>query len=100
MRVVDERQVHTDRPVDPSKLVAKARRLAELAVDDYRAGNDDPFALHAGVCLEALSKALLAEENPVLLLELGSKSRASLLHLTGVKQDPGSRRTAAAREAF
>src|SRR5262245_20488351 len=87
------------KPLDSQSLVDKARRFAEAAFGDYREGRDDFFALHAGTAFEALGKALLAKANPVLLVELGSKHRESLLHLAGVR-DTRKLRTIPATEVF
>lgn len=83
----------------PEQLVAKAHRFATAALDDFQEGRYDFFALHAGTAFEALGKALLAHSNPVLLVDLSTGSRLSLLALAGVRESERVR-TASAYEVF
>jgi hypothetical protein len=76
-----------DDPVSFDTLLTGARKFSALAMTACAGEDHELFALHAGVAVEHLAKAVLANKNPALLLDLrgGRRSTDMLYHLTGVK---------------
>lgn len=60
-----------------------AKKAAHRAVDDHGRGEYDEFALHGGVAVERLAKAVLVSKNPVYLLEMRNGNPDMLLYLGG-----------------
>ncbi|WP_329343743.1 hypothetical protein OG252_45495 [Streptomyces sp. NBC_01352] len=52
-------------------------------MDDHGRGEYDEFALHGGVAVERLAKAVLVSKNPVYLLEMRNGNPDMLLYLCG-----------------
>ncbi|MGW3956674.1 hypothetical protein ACWEKM_38540 [Streptomyces sp. NPDC004752] len=59
-----------------------AKKAAHKAMDDHGRGEYDEFALHAGVAIERLAKAVLVSKNPVYIVEMRG-SAEMLFHLGG-----------------
>lgn len=51
-----------------------AKKAGHKAMDDHGRGEYDEFALHGGVAVERLAKAVLVSKNPVYLLEMRNGS--------------------------
>ncbi|MFI6606841.1 hypothetical protein [Streptomyces sp. NPDC050507] len=60
-----------------------AKKAAHRAIDDHGRGEYDEFALHGGVAVERLAKAVLVSKNPVYLLEMRNGNPDMLLYLGG-----------------
>lgn len=60
-----------------------AKNAAHKAMDDHGRPEYDEFALHAGVAVEKLSKAVLAAKNPVYVAEIRNNSADMMMHLGG-----------------
>ncbi|WP_217207467.1 hypothetical protein [Streptomyces sp. AC550_RSS872] len=60
-----------------------AKKAAHRAMDDHGRGEYDEFALHGGVAVERLAKAVLVSKNPVYLLEMRNGNPDMLLYLGG-----------------
>jgi hypothetical protein len=75
-----------------------AKKAAHRAMDDHGRVEYDEFALHAGVAVERLAKAVLVSKNPVYLAEI--RNADMLLHLGGDLELPMEKvRTVGAKEA-
>ena len=59
-----------------------AKNAAHRAMDDHGRPEYDEFALHAGVAVEKLVKAVLAAKNPVYFAEIRSNSADMVMHLS------------------
>ncbi|MFJ1864075.1 hypothetical protein ACIOD1_05540 [Streptomyces sp. NPDC088097] len=59
-----------------------ARKAAHKAMEDHGRSDYDGFALHAGVAVEKLAKALLVKLNPIYIVEMRG-SAEMLFHLGG-----------------
>ncbi|MGW3551976.1 hypothetical protein ACWDLL_14090 [Streptomyces griseoincarnatus] len=59
-----------------------AKKAAHRAMDDHGRAEYDEFALHAGVAVERLAKAVLVSKNPVYIAEMRG-STEMLFHLGG-----------------
>ncbi|MFD8685379.1 hypothetical protein [Streptomyces sp. NPDC059651] len=59
-----------------------AKKAGHKAMDDHGRGEYDEFALHGGVAVERLAKAVLVSKNPVYLLEMRGNPEM-LLYLGG-----------------
>ncbi|MEU1455472.1 hypothetical protein [Streptomyces avermitilis] len=59
-----------------------AKKAAYKAMDDHGRGEYDEFALHAGVAIERLAKAVLVSKNPIYIVEMRG-SAEMLFHLGG-----------------
>lgn len=59
-----------------------AKKAAHKAMDDHGRGEYDEFALHAGVAIERLAKAVLVSKNPIYIVEMRGSSEM-LFHLGG-----------------
>lgn len=77
-----------------------AKRAAHKAMNDHGRQEYDEFALHAGVAVEKLAKAVLVLKNPVYIAEIRNNADM-LLHLGGhLPLDEGKVRTVGASEAI
>ncbi|GHF02789.1 hypothetical protein GCM10018785_75570 [Streptomyces longispororuber] len=63
-------------------FLAGAKKAAHRAMDDHGRGEYDEFALHAGVAIESLAKAVLISKNPIYIAEMKG-SAEMLFHLGG-----------------
>ena len=78
-----------------------AKKAAHRAMDDHGRPEYDEFALHAGVAVEKLAKAVLAAKNPVYVAEIRNNSADMVMHLGGhVQLDEEKVRTVGATEAI
>ncbi|MFD0210802.1 hypothetical protein ACFVH9_17115 [Streptomyces hirsutus] len=75
-----------------------AKKAAHRAMDDHGRGEYDEFALHAGVAIERLAKAVLVSKNPIYIAEMKG-SAEMLFHLGGHKK-ASKVRTIGAMEAI
>ncbi|MFJ4517444.1 hypothetical protein [Streptomyces sp. NPDC088816] len=76
-----------------------AKKAARKAMDDHGRPEYDEFALHAGVAVEKLAKAVLVSKNPIYIAEI--RNADMLLHLGGDLQiDEEKVRTVAAKDAI
>ncbi|MEV0122659.1 integrase [Streptomyces sp. NPDC050703] len=75
----------TVRPMDDAlsfeSFLEGAKKAAHRAMDDHGRGEYDEFALHGGVAVEKLAKAVLVSMNPVYLLEMRNGNPDMLLYL-------------------
>ncbi|MET7761700.1 hypothetical protein ABZS71_06550 [Streptomyces sp. NPDC005393] len=63
-----------------------AKKAAHRAMDDHGRGEYDEFALHAGVAIERLAKAVLVSKNPIYIVEVKGNSNSNtdmLFHMGG-----------------
>ncbi len=67
-------------PIDSKHFSASSARFAQSALQGLPSGDTDIFALHAGIALEHLAKALLVQQHPVLV---AADDFDSLLHASG-----------------
>ncbi|RRR86989.1 hypothetical protein [Streptomyces sp. RP5T] len=82
-------------------LLAGAKKFAGLALQAHRDQDDEVFVLHAGLSIERLLKAALANTNPVLLMETGAvKDDRVLLHFAGLRPIGERIRTVSASAAL
>ncbi|MFI1409425.1 hypothetical protein ACH4Y0_05765 [Streptomyces sp. NPDC020707] len=78
-----------------------AKKAAHRAVDDHGRGEYDEFALHGGVAVERLAKAVLVSKNPVYLLEMRNGNPDMLLYLGGhLEMSPDKIRTVGAKDTL
>ncbi|QFZ76425.1 hypothetical protein GFH48_26965 [Streptomyces fagopyri] len=78
-----------------------AKKAAHRAMDDHGRPEYDEFALHAGVAVEKLAKAVLVSKNPVYIAEIRNNSADMVLHVGGHLQlDEERVRTVGASEAI
>ncbi|WP_457492446.1 hypothetical protein [Streptomyces sp. P5_D11] len=78
-----------------------AKKAAHKAMDDHGRAEYDAFALHAGVAVEKLAKAVLASKNPVYVAEIRSNSADMVMYLGGhLPLDEKKVRTVGATEAI
>ncbi|WP_406468054.1 hypothetical protein OH738_10840 [Streptomyces hirsutus] len=64
-----------------------AQKAAHRAMDDHGRGEYDEFALHAGVAIERLAKAVLVSKNPIYIVEIrGNVSTDMLFHMGGHRE--------------
>jgi hypothetical protein len=77
-----------------------ARKAAHRAMDDHGRAEYDEFALHAGVAVERLAKAVLISKNPLYIVEIrGNVSTDMLFHMGGHRKAKKVR-TVSASEAI
>ncbi|NYV74550.1 hypothetical protein [Streptomyces sp. UH6] len=82
-------------------FLAGAKKAAHRAMDDHGRAEYDEFALHSGVAVERLAKAVLAKRNPVYLVEMRNGPSDMLLHFGGhLEMEPEKVRTVGANEAL
>ncbi|MGW5733550.1 MULTISPECIES: hypothetical protein [Streptomyces] len=79
-------------------LLDGAKRFAHKAMDDHARHEYDEFALHGGVAVERLAKAVLVSKNPIYIAEMRG-SPEMLFHLGGHRV-AGKVRTIGAAEAL
>ncbi|MEU1457624.1 hypothetical protein [Streptomyces avermitilis] len=61
-----------------------AKKAAHRAMEDHGREEYDEFALHAGVAVERLAKAVLVSKNPIYIVEIkGNVSTDMLFHMGG-----------------
>ncbi|MGW0496946.1 hypothetical protein ACWD0Z_16345 [Streptomyces sp. NPDC003007] len=78
-----------------------AKKAAQKAMEDHGRGEYDEFALHAGVAIERLAKAVLVMRNPLYLVEMRNGNADLLLHFGGdLELDTAKVRTVGAKEAL
>ncbi|GGR25352.1 hypothetical protein [Streptomyces roseolus] len=77
---------------------AGAKKSAHKAMDDHARGEYDEFALHAGVSVERLCKAVLVSKNPIYIAEM--KGSAEMLFHLGGHRVASKVRTIGAAEAI
>lgn len=79
-----------------------AKKAAQKAMEDHGRGEYDEFALHAGVAIERLAKAVLVMRNPLYLVEMRNNGNADLLLYFGgdLELDTTKVRTVGAKEAL
>ncbi|MEU8737028.1 hypothetical protein ACFYPK_00470 [Streptomyces halstedii] len=78
-----------------------AKKAAHKAMDDHGRPEYDEFALHAGVAVEKLAKAVLAAKNPVYVAEIRNNSADMVMYLGGhVQMAEEKIRTVGAAEAI
>ncbi|BDM70138.1 hypothetical protein HEK616_36250 [Streptomyces nigrescens] len=76
-----------------------AKKAAQRAIDDHGRGEYDEFALHAGVAVERLAKAVLISKNPIYIAEI--RNADMLLYLGGhLQMDEEKVRTVGAKDAI
>lgn len=78
-----------------------AKKAAHRAMDDHGRKEYDEFALHAGVAVEKLAKALLVSKSPMYLAEMRNNNTDMLLYFGGDLDEIGldKVRTVGAKEA-
>ncbi|MER6748045.1 hypothetical protein ACFW6C_09290 [Streptomyces fungicidicus] len=78
-----------------------ASKAAQKAMEDHGRGEYDEFALHAGVAIERLAKAVLVKMNPLYLVEMRNGNADMLLYFGGhLDLDTAKVRTVGAKEAI
>jgi uncharacterized protein with PIN domain len=78
-----------------------ARKAAHRAMEDHGREEYDEFALHAGVAVERLAKAVLVKMNPLYLVEMRNGNADLLLYFGGhLELDTSKVRTVGAGEAL
>ncbi|MFD8379815.1 hypothetical protein ACFV2X_14925 [Streptomyces sp. NPDC059679] len=75
-----------------------AKTAAHRAMDDHGRGEYDEFALHAGVAIERLAKAVLVSKNPIYIAEM--RGSAEMLFHLGGNRTASKVRTIGAAEAI
>ncbi|MFK4096735.1 hypothetical protein [Streptomyces anthocyanicus] len=76
-----------------------SKKAAHRAMDDHGRAEYDEFALHAGVAVERLAKAVLVSKNPIYIAEI--RNADMMLHLGGHLQMVESKvRTVGAKDAI
>ncbi|MEU6651267.1 hypothetical protein ABZ904_17940 [Streptomyces sp. NPDC046900] len=76
-------------------LFPGARKFAHSALDALSKDDEEVFLLHAGVSIERLAKAVLAQKSPFLLLEMKGNDDA-LFQIAGLEQSKKIRTIGAA----
>ncbi|MFE0451588.1 hypothetical protein ACFW2D_09905 [Streptomyces sp. NPDC058914] len=66
-------------------LFSGARKFAHSALDALSKDDEEVFLLHAGVSIERLAKAVLAQKNPFLLMEMKGNDDV-LFQIAGLEQ--------------
>ncbi|CAM5330677.1 hypothetical protein [Streptomyces aurantiogriseus] len=78
-----------------------AKKAAHRAMEDHGREEYDEFALHAGVAVERLAKAVLVKRNPLYLVEMRNGNADLLLYFGGdLDLDTSKVRTVGAGEAL
>ncbi|WP_424570776.1 hypothetical protein [Streptomyces sp. CH-036] len=72
-----------DDSLSPGRFYRGAQQAARKAMDDHARGEYDEFALHGGVAIERLAKAVLASKNPTYLVEMRNGNSDMLLYFGG-----------------
>ncbi|MET7847645.1 hypothetical protein ABZT48_05250 [Streptomyces avermitilis] len=82
-------------------LLRGAGKAADKAMEDHGRGEYDEFALHGGVAVERLAKAVLVKKNPIYLVEMRNGNSDLLLYFGGhLEIEPEKVRTVGANEAL
>jgi hypothetical protein len=90
-----------DESLSYDSLFGGARKAAHRAMEDHGRGEYDEFALHAGVAVERLAKAVLMKLNPIYLVEMRNGNADLLLYFGGhLELDTSKVRTVGAGEAL
>lgn len=90
-----------DESLSFESLFEGAKKAAHRAIDDHGKEEYDEFALHAGVAVEKLVKAVLVSKNPVYIAEIRSNSADMVMYLGGHIQVAEAKvRTVGAAEAI
>ncbi|MEV1096494.1 hypothetical protein AB0I87_13615 [Streptomyces sp. NPDC049952] len=90
-----------DESLSFESLLEGAKKAGHKAMDDHGRGEYDEFALHGGVAVERLAKAVLVSKNPVYLLEMRNGNSDMLLYLGGhFEMSPNKVRTVGAKDAI
>ncbi|MGW3499373.1 hypothetical protein ACWDMY_01325 [Streptomyces globisporus] len=90
-----------DESLSFESLLEGAKKAGHKAMDDHGRGEYDEFALHGGVAVERLAKAVLVSKNPVYLLEMRNGNPDMLLYLGGhLEMHADKVRTVGAKDAI
>ncbi|MEV6436329.1 hypothetical protein [Streptomyces anulatus] len=90
-----------DESLSFESLLEGAKKACHKAMDDHGRGEYDEFALHGGVAIERLAKAVLVSKNPIYLLEMRNGNSEMLLYLGGhFEMSPNKVRTVGAKDAI
>ncbi|MFJ7496050.1 hypothetical protein ACIQZB_33740 [Streptomyces sp. NPDC097727] len=90
-----------DESLSFESLLEGAKKAGHKAMDDHGRGEYDEFALHGGVAVERLAKAVLVSKNPVYLLEMRNGNPDMLLYLGGHLEISADKiRTVGAKDAI
>ncbi|MGW2932973.1 hypothetical protein ACWDA7_14145 [Streptomyces sp. NPDC001156] len=82
-------------------LLKGAGKAARKAIEDHARSEYDEFALHGGVAVERLAKAVLIKRNPAYLVEMRNGNSDMLLYFGGdLDLDVDQVRTVGAKEAL
>ncbi|MGR6973202.1 hypothetical protein ACU639_27050 [Streptomyces cynarae] len=82
-------------------FLSGAGKAAFKALEDHGRGEYDEFALHGGVAVERLAKAVLVKKNPAYLVEMRNGNSDLLLYFGGdLELEPDKVRTVGAKEAI
>lgn len=85
-----------DDELTSDSLLRGAHKFAHSAMESHSKADEETFLLHAGVSIERLAKAALADKSPFLLVELNGKVE-TLLHLAGVRSTSKPRTVSASQ---
>ncbi|MET9567207.1 hypothetical protein [Streptomyces tauricus] len=77
-----------------------AKKAAHRAMEDHGREEYDEFALHAGVAVERLTKAVLVSKNPVYIVEIRGNASVDMLFHMGGHRKAKKVRTIGASEAI
>ncbi|MGW0854187.1 hypothetical protein [Streptomyces sp. NPDC002690] len=72
-----------DESLSFESFLGGAKKAAHKAMDDHGRSEYDEFALHAGVAVERLAKAVLVRKNPIYLVEMRNGPSDLLLYFGG-----------------
>jgi hypothetical protein len=91
-----------DESLSFGSFLETAKKAAERAMNDHGRREYDEFALHAGVAVERLAKAVLVKLNPVFLVEMRNGNTDMLLLFGGadVEVEKSKVRTVGAKDAI
>jgi len=90
-----------DEALSYESFLEGAKKAAHRAMDDHGRKEYDEFALHAGIAVERLAKAVLVSKNPMFLVEMRNGNTDMLLHFGGALEiDTNKVRTIGAKEAI
>lgn len=90
-----------DESLSCESFLEGSKKAAHRAMDDHGRREFDEFALHAGVAVEKLAKAVLVSKNPMYLVEMRNNNTDMLLYFGGDLAEIGldKVRTVGAKEA-
>lgn len=90
-----------DESLSFESLLEGAKKAGHKAMDDHGRGEFDEFALHGGVAIERLTKAVLVKRNPIYLVEMRNGPSDMLLYFGGdLAIESDKVRTVGANEAI